>query len=380
MTVDFKDQIKQLGDRINKLKGQVATEEATKSAFVMPMLQVLGYDVFNPLEIVPEFTADIGIKKGEKIDYAILRDGKTLILIECKHWEKNLNLHEGQLLRYFQAANARFGVLTNGIKYRFYTDLDKPNIMDEKPFFEFDATEMKENQIEELKKFHKSYFDLDNIVNTASDLKYTAEIKSLIQNEMSNPSEWFVRGIAKVVYQGMVTSKVLEQFTALTKKSFSQVISDTITDRLKNALREEESVQPPTAAASEASPPVEPESLIVTTPEELEGFYTVRAALRDVVSMDRIVYRDTQTYFGILLDDNNRKPICRLYFNGVKKYIATFDDNKKEVRHEMTKMDDIFKHTEAMTESIRHYENPIKPVKPVESSATDVEPIADTAM
>ncbi len=378
--MDFKDQIKQLAERIEKLKDNLQTEEATKNALIMPFLQALGYDVFNPLEVMPEFTCDIGTKKGEKIDYAIFKDGKPIILIECKHWAQDLKLHDNQLLRYFHVSNAKFGVLTNGCIYRFYTDLEKPNVMDEKPFLEVNLSDLRDHQIEELKKFHKSYFDLDNIVNTASDLKYTAEIKSLIQNEMSNPSEWFVRGIAKVVYQGMVTSKVLEQFTALTKKSFSQVISDTITDRLKNALREEESVQPPTAAASEASPPVEPESLIVTTPEELEGFYTVRAALRDVVSMDRIVYRDTQTYFGILLDDNNRKPICRLYFNGVKKYIATFDDNKKEVRHEMTKMDDIFKHTEAMTESIRHYENPIKPVKPVESSATDVEPIADTAM
>jgi hypothetical protein len=237
--MDFKDQLKQLSDRITKIKDQVATEEATKNAFIMPMLQVLGYDVFNPLEIVPEFVADIGTKKGEKIDYAIIRDGKPLVLIECKHWNKNLNLHEGQLIRYFQAANARFGILTNGIKYRFYTDLEKDNIMDEKPFFDIDLLNIKDNEIEELKKFHKSYFDLESIVNTASDLKYTSEIKTIIQNEIVNPTEWFVRGIAKVVYQGVVTSRILEQFTALTKKSFSQVISDMITDRLTNALQQE---------------------------------------------------------------------------------------------------------------------------------------------
>ena len=97
--MDFKDSIKDLSGRIGKLKEQIATEEATKNAFIMPFIQMLGYDVFNPLEVVPEFTCDIGMKKGEKIDYAILSDGKPVILIECKHWKQDLNLHDIQLLR-----------------------------------------------------------------------------------------------------------------------------------------------------------------------------------------------------------------------------------------------------------------------------------------
>jgi hypothetical protein len=357
--MDFKDQIKQLAERIAKLKESIATEEATKNAFIMPMIQILGYDVFNPLEVVPEFTADVGIKKGEKIDYAILREGKPLILIECKHWKQNINLHEGQLVRYFQAANARFGVLTNGIEYRFFTDLSKPNMMDERPFFEFSVTEMKENEIEELKKFHKSYFDLANIVNTASELKYTAEIKNLIQKEIADPSEWFVRGLAKIAYDGMVTSKVLEQFTALTKKSFTQVISDMIAGRLKNALREEQTAAetPAPAVSPEEAAAAEEENRIVTTQEELEGYYAVRAVLRGAVDLKRVVYRDTVTYFGILLDDNNRKTICRLHFNGTRKYIETFDDMKKGTKHEISSIDDIFNYGDLLIKTIENYDN-----------------------
>ena len=133
--MDFKDEIKQLGDRINKLKDQILTEEATKHAFVMPFLKALGYDVFNPSEVVPEFISDIGLKKGEKIDYAIMLNGTPAILVECKHWTQNLNLHDGQLLRYFHVSKAKFGMLTNGIIYRFYSDLVSENKMDEKPFF-----------------------------------------------------------------------------------------------------------------------------------------------------------------------------------------------------------------------------------------------------
>ena len=157
--MDFKDQIKQLGERVSKLKDQINTEEATKNAFIMPFLQALGYDVFNPIEVVPEFISDIGLKKGEKIDYAIFKDGNPTILVECKHWKQNLSIHDGQLLRYFHVSKAKFSLLTNGIIYRFYSDLVAPNKMDEKPFLEFNITEIKDNQIEELKKFHKSVFD-----------------------------------------------------------------------------------------------------------------------------------------------------------------------------------------------------------------------------
>src|ERR1700741_2550924 len=144
--MDFKDQIKMLGDRVIKLKDQIQTEEATKNAFIMPFLQALGYDVFNPMEVVPEFISDIGLKKGEKIDYAIMKDGSPCILVECKHVTQNLNIHDGQLLRYFHVSKAKFGLLTNGVIYRFYTDLVEPNKMDEKPFLEFNVTEIKDNQ------------------------------------------------------------------------------------------------------------------------------------------------------------------------------------------------------------------------------------------
>lgn len=337
--MDFKDQIKQISDRVFKLKDQIQTEEATKNAFIMPFLQSLGYDVFNPFEVLPEYVTDIGTKKGEKIDYAIFKDGKPCILIECKHWAQELNLHDGQLLRYFHVSKARFGLLTNGIVYRFYSDLVDPNKMDEKPFLEFNITEIKDNQIEELKKFHKSYFDVEKIVNTASELKYTIELKSLISKEMNTPSPDFVRYFTKQVYPGMVTQKVLDQFTELTKKSFQQLVTDLITERLKSALKKEDEQE---KEASTIVGPVE-ENRVVTTDEELEGFMIVKAILRQAVSVSRIVHRDSQTYFAILLDDNNRRAICRLYLNGAKKYIVTFDETRKEIKNEITSLDDIFK-------------------------------------
>jgi hypothetical protein len=359
--MDFKDQIKQLGERVLKLKDQIQTEEATKNAFIMPFIQALGYDVFNPIEVVPEFISDIGLKKGEKIDYAIFKDGSPTILIECKHWNQNLDIHDGQLLRYFHVSKAKFGLLTNGIVYRFYSDLVAPNKMDEKPFLDFSINEIKDNQIEELKKFHKSVFDAESITNTASELKFTNELKQLIQHELVNPTPDFVKHFAKQVYPSVVTAKVLEQFTNLTKKSIQQHISDLITERLKTALTKEDEETKKQEAIQAIEQAKLEEVKVVTTAEELEGFMIVKTILRQKINAIRVSYRDAQSYFAILLDDNNRKTICRLYLNGTKKYFVTLDDQKKEVKNEINSLDDIFKYSETLLSIVDNYDKSKEP-------------------
>ena len=353
--MDFKDQIKILGERVVKLKDQIATEEATKNAFIMPFLQSLGYDVFNPVEVIPEYVTDIGTKKGEKIDYAIFKDGSPIILVECKHCSQNLDLHEGQLLRYFHVSKAKFGILTNGIIYKFYSDLVEANKMDEKPFLEFNITEIKDIQIEELKKFHKSYFDAESITNTASELKYSNELKQLISQELNSPTHDFVKHLAKQVYPSIITAKVLDLFTQLTKKAAQALLSDLITERLNNALKkekedEQQEIQEAAALTEKAN------SKIETNEEELEGFLIIKSLLRQKIDVSRVAYRDAQTYFAILLDDNNRKTICRLYFNGNKKYLMYFNDNKKEVKKEIQSLDDLFTHSNELLEVLNRYE------------------------
>jgi len=356
--MDFKDEIKLFGDRVEKLKAQIGTEEATKNAFIMPFINALGYDVFNPLEVVPEFTADIGIKKGEKVDYAVIKDGVPAILVECKHWSENLDPHNSQLFRYFHTTKAKFGLLSNGIIYRFYTDLVEKNKMDEKPFLEFNVTDIKDNQIEELKKFHKSYFDVDNIVNTASELKFMNELKAFINIEFQNPTDGFVRYFAKQAYSGVLTAKLMEQFTALTKKSIQQYINDLITERLKSALKKENADEQ-NATEQEALAIADTnstDSKVDTTADELEGFMIVKTILRQKIAANRIAFRDAQSYFAILLDDNNRKTICRLYLNGGKKYFAFIDDQKKEVKNEIATLDDVFNFAELLHKIVATYD------------------------
>jgi hypothetical protein len=363
--MDFKDLIKQIAERADKLRNSLQTEEATKNALIMPFIQALGYDVFNPLEVVPEMTCDIGTKKGEKIDYAIFRDGVPIILIECKHWAQNLSLHDNQLLRYFHAAKVKFGILTNGITYRFYTDLDEPNRMDEKPFLEVSMLDLKEAHIEELKKFHKSYFDVHNILSSASELKYTSELKALLAQEFNAPASEFVKYFAKRIYEGVITPKLLEIFTELTKKTLQSFINDRITDRFKSAIETQEKavaeIEATEAAPVEKSLPdgvvyMSEDGSVVTTQEEIEAFYIVRAILYPHIGAGRITYRDAHSYFAIFLDDNNRKPVCRLYLNSASNKRLTFiDENKKEVHNKISSIDDIYNHSEQLIEAIKKY-------------------------
>ena len=352
--MDFKDVVRQIGDRVGKLKENIQTEEATKNAFIMPFIQALGYDVFNPLEVVPEYVTDIGTKKGEKIDYAIFRDGSPVILVECKHWAQNLDLHDGQLLRYFHVSKAKFGILTNGVKYKFYSDLVEANKMDEKPFFEFEIAEINDVQVEELKKFHRDYFKIEEILNTASELKYIKEIKNILNSEFKVPSDTFVKFFVNQVYPGRATEKVMAQFQEYVRKSCSQTVNDWITDRLKSALNKESEENTAISVSMESTPVVE-EKKIETTVEEMEAYFIVKSILRTQVDATRVVYRDAQSYFSIILDDNNRKPICRFYFNGNKKMMGVFDSSKAETKIEIKTLDDIFLQSTALNQIVESY-------------------------
>lgn len=364
--MDFKDQIRQISERIAVLKDALNTEEATKNALIMPFIVALGYDVFNPLEVVPEMYCDIGKKKNEKIDYAIMNGNDPVILIECKHWAQNLDLHETQLLRYYTVSKAKFGVLTNGIIYRFYTDIEEPNKMDEKPFLEVDLQNLSSGQIEELKKFHKSYFNIDNVLSTANDLKYMRELKAELAIEFEEPSADFVKMLSKRIVSGVFTTQKQEQFTALVKRALSSYVNDIVSSRLKTAIGVEEEIDNSTSTS--VSTPVESsqseeetastsnrDDRIVTTEEEIEGFHIVKAIVRTVLPAERIFARDTISYFGILADDNNRRPICRLHFNAKQKYLGVFDAEKKETRHPIDTLDDIFQYEAVLRETAQRY-------------------------
>ena len=339
--MEFSEKIEQLKERVLNLKDNVQTEEATKNALVMPFLNTLGYDVFNPLEVVPEFVVDSRLKKDEKVDYAIMKDGKPIILLECKKVENDkldIKKHAGQLFKYFTASKAKFIILTNGIVYKFFSDIEETNILDKDPYFTFNLLEYKENQLETLSEFCKENFDLEKAYSNAGDLKYIKQFEEVIENEYRTPSDDFVRYLISKsgVCDGRITDKVIEKHKSTTVEAFNLFMSKVMKTSLDFSL---------TAKQEEKSSKNE----VVTTLEELEGYAIVKSILNDIIDISRVTYRDNASYFNVLLDDNIRKTVCRLYFNRSQKYIA-FLVGTKENKQPINSVNDIF----GFAEQIKH--------------------------
>lgn len=356
--MDFIDELKQFSKRVDALKDKLPTEEATKHSIIMPFFQMLGYDVFNPDEFMPEYTADVGIKKGEKVDYAILKDGEPTILIEAKWVKEDLKKHDSQLFRYFGTSKAKFAILTNGIVYRFFTDLDEPNKMDAKPFLEINILDIKDSQVRELKKFAKSTFSVEDIMDTASQLRYTNEFRALISKEIQEPSDAFVRLMLHDIYPGQKNTAVIEKFRPLIKEAVNQMINEMLNDKLKTALgvdsmseliKHDVTTSGADTGAAEKEESNDPESekkerTIITTEEELEAYFIVKNILKDVVGLERVTYKDNERYMSINIDGKTTKWVCRLYFNGQKKFITIPNEQKKEVRIDINNVYDILSH------------------------------------
>lgn len=340
--MELETRLELLAEKARKHGDVLATEEAAKTALVMPFLQALGYDVFNPEEVVPEFTCDVGTKKGEKVDYAIRLDGQINILIECKPSTQTLSLrHASQLFRYFSTTEAKFAILTNGAQYQFYSDLDAANRMDEKPFFEFDLRQLRKSDIRAVSKFQRSDFDVGQIVETAASLQMEGAVTKAIQAEMESPSSDFVKLIAKHVTDRNLTSGLRAAVARHIPNAFSAIVRDRLNERLSSAMSDADDVDP--ASTSE----------IETTEDELEGFRILTAICSELVATERVVMRDSKSYCAVLLDDNNRKPIARLRFNSpTTRHLGTFDAAKNEVLNPVTEVRDIYKYKKLILERI----------------------------
>ncbi len=301
--MDFIDQIKQFSKRVESLKDNIKTEEATKTSLILPFFTLLGYDVFNPFEFIPEFIADVGTKKGEKVDYAILQDNKPIIIIEAKACNSELNnKHINQLFRYFSVTNARFGILTNGILYRFYSDLKESNKMDLLPFLEINLLHLNEKSVNELKHFSKSEFDMKNILNSATELKYSAMIRKALSEQINNPSDQFVKSLIKDIYSGVKTQAVIDKFRSIIKESFNDYINDILGEKIKTVIN-----TPSEKPITEDNNKKEKNFTVL----ELEILNYIKDMLIDVY--DNIIFKKTDNYIALQLGNNNRKWVCRIF-------------------------------------------------------------------
>lgn len=353
MSID--QEIYNLANRVRELKSVIETEEATKTAFVIPFISnVLGYDVTDPREVIPEYTADVGIKKGEKVDFAIKIGDDFRFLIECKKVGSPLHLdHANQLVRYFNVTDTEFAILTNGEVYEFYAQLDAANRMDEKPFMTIDLSNVDDRVFPHLEMCTKSKFDFDTIAASAEELKYVAELKKVLSSQFREPDVEWIKQLAARVTSKRMTAANLEIFEKLVSTAQSQFLKDEANRRLRSAQElDENRVRQAAPSTDPAEVPQDenplPEDGIVTTEEELHAYGIIRAiGCAEVPSAD-ITMRDAKSYCAILYQDNNRKPIARLYFDRKIPRIGIFDANREEQLHDLEDIEDIYEHSNAL--------------------------------
>ncbi|MGB3711724.1 MAG: type I restriction endonuclease [Erythrobacter sp.] len=344
--MEIEASIAELQATLRKHRDKLATEEAAKTTLVLPFLRALGYNIFDPDEVVPEFTSDVGTKKGEKVDYGICVGGEVKILVECKPANGDLSIkHASQLYRYFAATDARLALLTNGIVYRFFTDAEKANMMDDRPFFTFDLDNYKTSDLRTLATFQRADFDLDRIVSHAGALKLQSEVLAELRNEFEEPSDDLVKIVAGRLHDGIITKAVRERFRSAITHAYGSLIRDGVHQRLEKAISGE--ADEPEQDLREVD-----KSEIDTTEVEIEGFNIIRAICAEKVNPSRVFMRDAKSYCAILLDDNNRRTIARMHFNSpTSRHLGLFS-GKTETRESVAGPVEIFNHRRAILKSV----------------------------
>jgi hypothetical protein len=325
--MDFAEELKLFSTRIMKIKDKIQTEEAVKTSIVLPFFHILGYDIFNPEEFIPEYTTDVGIKKGEKIDYVIMDELSPVLLIEVKNClDKNLKRNVSQLFRYFAVSKAKYGMLTNGFTFIFYTDLYEKNIMDTESFFEFNILDLNDENIIEINKYTKSNFNVDKIYESASELRYLSKIKRLIISQSKKPSDAFVNYILGEMQNGRKTKALVDTFRQYTKVSLKNLLIDNKQNSNISSDIESESVDKPTTK----------------TQIEIESFYIIKSIIRKIIDPKNITFIDKETYFAVIIENDLERWICKLYMKNKMEIGLPYDNEVGEITYNFESIDDLY--------------------------------------
>lgn len=357
----FEDEIKEFAKEIPSKLEHIDSEETTKIALITPFLRLMGYDTTNPAEVRAEYTADVGTKQGEKVDFAILEENHPIIFIECKPAMNELSMDNiNQLYRYFSVTDIQIGILTNGVNYKFFTTGDDNNRMDDKPFLDVDMLKLNKKDIKELEKFAKPNFDVDEVVSRADNLKYRNLVKKTLLSEFENPTDEFIKAIGKQVYDGILTQNIKEKFGTIITVAIAEIINERVNKTLNDAVASNEEEQEDNNSVEEE---VAIDDGIITTSLEKEAYLIVKSITSEILDPERVAIRDRKHYCNILFDDNQRYPIVRLYFNNVDHLRVEFYDEitltsnggKKGEKVDIKQVPDLYNYKKRILNVVKDY-------------------------
>lgn len=329
----FAEELAKLSERVRQKRNLVVGEENAKAAFISPFLNILGYDITDPTEVIHEYFADFGIQNKvrhpKKVDYAIAINNNIVMLVEAKACTEKPEIHDGQLRYYFNAIyTARIGMATNGIEYRFFTDLHRDNMMDDEPFFTFDILNYEVKDVENLKLFHRDNFDALNMNHHAEAIIFYRNMTLLIGNLLQSPSDDFIRFLVGEMFKAApdckmynkINKNLIEKCKPIVKKSIQSSVLDLVTRSMNQQMSPLEiESEPPTINSDDETQDTEKKSEINTTQEELEAFSKIQLIVKASNKFKfELHFKDTISYLGINLGKTTWW-FLRLYLSSAKK-------------------------------------------------------------
>lgn len=331
-----------------KYKDSDLNEAQTDAAFIRPFIAALGYDHNDVFEVVPQYSTAFGDTRKYRVDYAIALGNLPAILIEVKKQGHPLSDRPDQLAFYMNSTEARFGIYTNGLVYKFFSDLDEEKKMDVRPFMEINLADTDEMSVRALNRFSKDSFNVDRAVETAGTLKYTRGMRQVLAQQYESPDEDFIQWLGKRVYDGVFNKKVKDHFTPMVRNAFRSFVTERANMALQSAMKKDiDGSDVPEVGSDEESTSEESDKGIITTAEEIEGWMIAKSiigtTLMGSLNPSRIEYKDYKGFFTILLDGKPKQEICRLFFNSSNKKIRVFESEGNQETYPIESLDDIYR-------------------------------------
>lgn len=326
---------------MKKVGGHCTTEETTKQALILPLLDILGFSPYDPTKVLAEFAADFpGVKSTERVDYALYCNGQPVMFIEAKPYVANLTNHAPQLSRYFNSSlGVTIGAITNGKEWRFFTDLINPNVMDDKPFLTVDFTKNKAEDLTQLAEFKHDNFHVEKLRFFAEENQYIQQFKTVIKRSINEVDIDFVRYVAQQAsIPRQLNTKFLESIQPFVKQAVEQSISDTVVKGLSSPTiitaqpveqKVEETIEIVSESSTLANIVNSENERIVTTVDEQELSRIVIELFPEV----ELVAKDTESYFSVLFQNKNNRWLFRYDVNRKRptiQFAVAIDDYRKK--------------------------------------------------
>lgn len=312
----FKDRMASHIQHVISVGKHCTTEETTKQALILPLLDILGFNPYDPTKVRAEYSADFtGAKNGERVDYALFCHDVPVMFIEAKAYAENLTNHSPQLSRYFNTTpEVTVAAITNGREWRFFTDLKDKNIMDDTPFLRINFENVDESKIKQLSQFCHDRFQPEALRTLAEESVYLSAFTKTISESLQNTDSEFVRYVASRSNIGrQLNQRFIDSITPIVKQAVERSVSAMVVYGLSRQVQEQQVIEESQQEiiVDEKVSIVDPENeRIVTTYTERLLFDYVKLILDE---SDDLVAKDTESYLSVLYKGKSNRWILRYY-------------------------------------------------------------------